>query len=322
MILAAKERVRTEWRDLLNPRRVSPTRSLVLLVAGAVTGLALAGYGLFTARGTTTYRVPPEDVALVNQRPVLRTDYIAQIEAETSAPFAQSTPAQRRQVLQEMIREELFVQRGLELDFPGTDPDTRTALVAAVEQQVWGDVAAGQPSEAALREHYAAHPEKYATEGMFAQRHFLLPPSSTAAAARLVDALRAGDRPDAAAQQSGATEIVHQGSGQPQFAFAQRAQLGDVLYGAVVGLADGAVTPPLPAPDGIHVILMLRNIPPQPRSFAQARGQVLMDYNQAARARLSAANERFLRDRAEILTADDALAAPAEPDPKRATAPP
>jgi len=72
-------------------------------------------------------------------------------------------------VLDEMIREELFVQRGLELDFPGTDPDTRSALVAAVEQQVVADVTTHQPADAELQKYFEENRSNYATEGTMAR---------------------------------------------------------------------------------------------------------------------------------------------------------
>ena len=40
--------------------RVNRTRSFVLLGAGALAGIAIAGYGLFTAHGTRIQGVPPE----------------------------------------------------------------------------------------------------------------------------------------------------------------------------------------------------------------------------------------------------------------------
>ena len=51
---------------------------MVLMALGALSGLALAGYALFTARGTSTLYVPPEDIALVNQQAISRIDYLAQ----------------------------------------------------------------------------------------------------------------------------------------------------------------------------------------------------------------------------------------------------
>src|SRR5271156_190200 len=119
----------------LHLSEVRPVRSLSLLALGAVAGLAIAGFGLFTAKGTSTRTVPADCVALVNQRPILKIDFVTQLRTVYGVGLEDSTAEQRQKVLSDMIREELFVQRGLELDFPSSDPDTRTALVAAVEQQ-------------------------------------------------------------------------------------------------------------------------------------------------------------------------------------------
>jgi hypothetical protein len=122
------------------------TRSLVLCAIGAVVGLAIAGVGLFSARGTATHNVPPEDIALVNQRPVLRSDFVTQLESETGETFEQATRAEKLKVLGEMIREELLVQRGLELDFAETDQMTRNALAMAMDQQALAEVIASPRS--------------------------------------------------------------------------------------------------------------------------------------------------------------------------------
>ena len=65
-----------DWFDLT---RVNSRRALALMALGALTGLFLAGLALFTAKGTSTLIVPPEDVALVNQQPIARSDYMGQL---------------------------------------------------------------------------------------------------------------------------------------------------------------------------------------------------------------------------------------------------
>jgi hypothetical protein len=57
---------------------VSNRRSFVFMGCGALLGLLMAGYALFTARGTSTLIVPAEDVALVNQQPISRSDLLLQ----------------------------------------------------------------------------------------------------------------------------------------------------------------------------------------------------------------------------------------------------
>ena len=48
------------------PTQAGVRRTLLMAAAGTIVGLAIAGFGLFTAKGTSTLMVPPEDVALVN----------------------------------------------------------------------------------------------------------------------------------------------------------------------------------------------------------------------------------------------------------------
>ena len=137
-------------------------RALVLLALGAMAGLLLAGWGLFNS--APAHRVPPHAVALVNGRPILRTDFRAQVEVLQSEPFDKTTAAQRREVLQSMIEEELFVQRGLEVGLPDSDPDVRSALAGAVRLQASADVRATALDETALRRWFGAHAQRYCTD--------------------------------------------------------------------------------------------------------------------------------------------------------------
>jgi hypothetical protein len=296
-------------------KSVNQVRSIVGFSVGAAVGLGIAGYALFTAKGTVTHAVPPENVALVNQRPILRTDFIAQTETETSKPFGETTLAERLKVLDEMVREELFVQRGLELDFPGTDPDTRTALVAAVEQQVVADVTTHQPNDEELRTYFDEHRSNYATEGTMTLHNLVLPKAkgadAMATAKKAADALRAKEPLDAVLKTYGLMEIVPEHAGEEQFYFAQKIHLGEALFAVVIKLNEGDVSNPVEAADGIHIVEMVKNVKPLPLTFERVRSQVLTEYIAAAKKKLEDADLRYLRDKADILIADD-YAAPYE----------
>ena len=292
-------------------KRVNPMRSMIGFGLGATIGLGIAGFGLFTAKGTVTHVVPPENVALVNQRPILRTDFIAQIETELGKPFAEATLAERLKVLDEMLREELFVQRGLELDFPGTDPDTRTALVAAVEQQVVADITTHQPADAELQKYFEENRASYATEGTMALHNLVLPkakasgPDALATVEKAADALRAHTALDEVVKTYGLQEVVAEHASDEQFYFAQKIHLGEGLYERALTLNDGDVSAPIAAADGIHVIQMVKQVKPLPLTFERVRSQVLNDYVTAAKKRLEDADLRYLRDKADILIAED-----------------
>lgn len=289
---AANEDAPAGWRAYL--ARVDERRAFALLAIGAIGGLLIAGVGLFGAKGTTMRGLPAEDVALVNQQPILTSDFVSQVETTYGVPFAQTTQAQKSKILNDMIREELYVQRGLELGFPSSDPDTRNALVAAVEQQVVADVTTQNPAESELAAYYQRHRDAYASEGVMTVTDLRYPASSLGA----LQALVAAGRP--ANQAPGGVDTKRTNG--EEFYFAAKIHLGDRLFDAARILATGQSSPPIVMPDGVHVLVMQHNAPPVPLSFADAREQVLVDYKREAENRLQGSTERFLRDKADIIT--------------------
>jgi hypothetical protein len=278
-------------------------RSFVFMGSGALLGLLMAGYSLFTARGTSTLIVPPEDVALVNQQPISRSDYLQQLQTLYSVDLQHATPAQRRKVLDDMIREELFVQRGKELDVASTDPDVRAAMVNAVEQEIAADALTAQPTELQLRAYYAAHQARYASEGMMTVGDYVFPPGESRAAAQAAEGLASSPpTPALLARWHGLDSGKVSGE---EFYFAAKIHLGDGLFEAARKLRDGGATAPIALADGIHVLYMFKNSRPVPMDFAAARDRVLTDYRNEAIVHLRTGDEAFLRKRANILIADD-----------------
>ncbi len=277
-------------------------RSFVLLGGGALLGLLMAGYSLFTARGTSTLIVPPEDVALINQQPISRSDYLLQLQTLYGVDLGHATAAQRRKVLDDMIREELFVQRGRELDVASTDPDVRAAMVNAVELEIAADAITQQPTEAQLRLYFASHRARYASEGTMSLRDYVFPPRESAAAAE------AAGLPRFSPPTRAFLERWHAASGKvvdEEFYFAAKIHLGDRLFEAARDLVDGGVSAPITGAEGIHVLYMIKNKKPVPFDFVAARDRVLTDYRNDAIGHLRTGDEAFLRKRANILIAED-----------------
>jgi CRISPR-associated Cas5-like protein len=295
--------IRTElasWRD---PRQMNIRRSFALMALGALLGLFLAGYSLFTARSASTFWVPAEDVALVNQQPISRSDYLMQLQTLYGVDLSRATREQRQKVLNDMIREELFVQRGKELDVASTDPDVRSALVNAVELEISASAITSQPSEATLRGYFASHADRYVSEGIINARDWVFPPDALnelPADPRTLES--AVNSPQSLAGLHGRESGKLKGD---EFYFAAKIHLGDELFAMAKNLPDGALSPPMQLRDGIHVIQMLRNKKPEPLDFATARSLVLNDYRNEAVGQLKAGDEVFLRKRANILVADD-----------------
>jgi parvulin-like peptidyl-prolyl isomerase len=284
--------------------QVNDRRSFVFMGCGALLGLLMAGYSLFTARGTSTLAVPAEDIALVNQQPISRSDYLQQLQTLFAVDLAHATRAQRQKVLNDMIREELFVQRGRELDVASTDPDVRSALVNAVELEIAADAVTAQPTEKQLQVYYAAHHERYASEGTLSMRDFVFPKGESAASAAAASVALKTAVPTPALLARLQASDSGKVSGE-EFYFAAKIHLVEPLFENARRLADGEASAPIASADGIHVLYMLKNEQPVPFDFAAARDQVLTDYRNDAIGHLRTGDEAFLRKRANVLIADD-----------------
>ena len=290
--------------------KVGARRSLLIYAMGAIIGLGLAGFSLFTAKGSQVRAFPPEDVALVNGRHVLRSDFITQTEITAGVPFAQTTRAQREQVLNDMINEELMVQRGLEVDLAASDPDVRAAMVGGVNLQVDADVVAQRPTEAELRHYFETHLEKYSSDGVMRLRDLIIPADTSnpqeaeAKAKQAVEALRRGTPADRVKAEFGMkdTDKIDQ---EDNFDFAVKAKLGEAVYEEAAKLSTGQVSDPFTQPDGTHVLVMVKRITSAKLDFKKAEDNVWQDYKNAERARVDQANLKYLRSRADITIAPD-----------------
>jgi hypothetical protein len=275
--------------------RAGARRSLILCATGAIVGLLIAGFGLFTAQGTRTARVPPEDAALVDGVPILMADFIAQLQALYGVSLSQAKPEQKKKVLDDMIREELYVQRGVDIGLTNDDIDVRTALVAATEAQVASDAMTSVPTEQELRDWYRNHRGRYASEGTLELAELVVPATRAAQADRLVQQLRSGASPTSLGLSSSGR--VDDGE---EFYFAAKAHLGNAVFAVARGLEDGAVSPPIRLADGMRILVMKHNGKPVAVSFEVARDKVAADFLRDKADRLQVGNERFLRKRADV----------------------
>jgi len=285
--------LRKWWQPGLHNER----RSLLLCAVAAVLGLIIAGVGLFSARGTRIAGVPPEDVAVVNQSPILLSDYVAQLQALYNVSLSEATPAQKRAALNSMIREELYVQRGIELGLQNDFIEIRNALVTAVEAQQEIDANATVPTEQELRDFYQTHIQNFQPEGLMTLTDFVAP--DLASAQRAVTAVRSGkDLASAMAAEglksSGATDDGE------EFYFAAEQHLGAKLYVIARRLHDDQVSDPIADGGRVHVLAMQHNHQPVPEDYAQARDRVLADFRTDKIARMRAGTDRFLRERADV----------------------
>jgi parvulin-like peptidyl-prolyl isomerase len=306
----------TAQDDFFDISKSSVRRSMVLLACGALIGLLIAGYGLFTAKGTRSHGVSPEAVALVNQRQILRSDFMTQTQAQYNVPFAQTTAEQRQKTLEDMINEELLMQRGLEIDLPSYDPDVRSALVAGVELEVTAEVLAQQPTGEELRVYYEQHKDKYSSEDIMQLRDLLLSTDARsasaahAAASKAAAEARRGEPLDAIIKRYGLRDSGRfMDAGQVDlgdiYQFAVRAKLDDALYNALLPLKGGEISDPVDESDGVHLVAMIKRRFPVPQTFDQASNRVWTDLKGEAQAKVRTANVAYLRGRADIVVAPD-----------------
>lgn len=310
--------------DLSKP---SVRRSMILMASGALIGLVIAGYGLFTAKGTRSSGVPPEAVAMVNGRPILRSDFMTQTQAQFTLPFDQTTADQRRKTLEDMINEELMMQRGLEIDLPSYDPEVRNALVAGVELEVSADALAQQPMQQELQQYYDTHKDRYSSEGIMQLRDLVARAGVAGAGVAGPGVGPAGASPHAVALAAAAalrrglalqaviTQYGLADSGRFMdaghvdlgdiFQFAVRAKLDDALYNAALRLGDGEVSEPIDEHDGAHLIVMIRHQIPVAQSFEQAQNKVFADFKKEVQNKVLQANLQYLRGRADITLSNE-----------------
>jgi len=275
-------------------------RALWMPLLGAALGLAMAAQSLFSAQAGEGAALPPGQVAQVNGRAILMSDFVSQVQTLSGQPFAQTALAQRRRVLDDMVREELFVQRALEMDFAATDSDTRNALVAALEQQVVAEVELAPPDDAQLRAWFERHAQDFQSIGSMRLRWWSAGPQASQQALRqALVAVRGGAAVEATLAQAG---LQRQPLGDEDlYDEVLRAKLGPALLEQARLLATGAVSEPLRGADGsVHVLQMLAHQPARPRPFEQARADVLKAYLREQSSQRKQATEAYLRSKARI----------------------
>jgi hypothetical protein len=236
-----------------------------------------------------------------------------QTEVEMGVPFDQATADQRQQVLHEMIDEELLVQRGLSLDLPELSEEARTALVDSVNELAAAPALGQEPSDAELQAFYRAHLSDYSAGGTMQLRDIVLHVGgfenidqsvgqAAADAEEAVYQLRSGAALDYVMQHFGFVESGRMNNDE-QFDFAAELHLGADLFKAAAALGDGQISDPVVQPDGVHVLVMERRVPPRYTQFEAARNRVYEAYREQQKNNVRQENLKFLRGSAQILLA-------------------
>jgi hypothetical protein len=128
------------------------------LLAGLAAGTLMAASGL---RPAPAGGLPPEAVARVGERLILRDAWLRAVAAVASDRRTPLAEGDARHILERLVDEELLVQHGVALGLVENDARLRSTLVSEVMLAA-SQGARVEPDEAALRAWYDAHRERFA----------------------------------------------------------------------------------------------------------------------------------------------------------------
>ena len=293
----------------------------VFLWVGLLGGIALSLFGLLHTPGpTSTLARSDSAVARVDGVPIPRERFYAMLRslaAEERAP--KLDPAQRKQVLEQLIREELLLGRAEALGLPRADLLARKRLIAAVVESVTVVVGAHPPSDETLRAFYATRPrgisehEALQVEVIFVSGnddHGL----ERARAAAL--ALDSGEPPSKVRERWGSPDPIPTPKGlvPPR---TLRSYIGPSAVRAAEELNTGGVSAPIKGSGGYRVVKLIRAqrspLPP----FEQLRDSLRTMWIQREKAKVLDSYLEELRGRSEISIDTTTLEGPIPPPPSQ-----
>lgn len=203
-------------------------------------------------------------------------------------------------LVDEHVREEVLLREALKLGLERDDPIVRRRLVQKMELLLAAAAEPPAPSEAELRAHLQAHPERFAraarigfTQVFFSEERRADPEADARAALERLaggaDPATLGDPFPLGRQQSPVAREVIAG------------RYGDAFADAVAALTPETWSEPIPSPLGVHLVRLTAREPGRAPTLEEARAEVLADWRRDARAeRLEAAIARLV-ERAEVV---------------------
>lgn len=200
-------------------------------------------------------------------------------------------------LIEEHVREEVYVREALALGLDRDDTVVRQRLRQKMEflTEAVGEML--EPSEAELREHHAAHPERFTTDAMIAFDEVFLGEIASDGEVATVQAALDGGAP-------------HADLGQPillpdEMPLSPRAVVdgtfGRGVFEAVAAQPLGAWAGPVKGAYGNHLIRLTASRPAALIPFESARADVLRDWREQKSATLADASYEELAARYEIL---------------------
>ena len=259
-------------------------RARLLLALGAAAGLATAAASLVGGR-TGTGGLSPDVVATVNDAPIRRDDYLRALGAVATDRRAPITDADKQQVLNRLIDEELLLQHGLDLGLARRDRSVRSQLVAATIDLLAS--AAAEPSPADLRAFYDQHrayfvqPDRLRVHQILVQVHDGDEIGAAARAGQATARLRAGEPIDAVRAALGDPEVAPI----PDTLLPPaklREYVGESAARAALAVDAGGATDPQRSSMGFHVLQVVERVAPPVPPFEEVAELVREEYRRRA----------------------------------------
>ncbi len=298
-------------------RSKSTRRAHWLLLFGAATGIVLATTGVLrgsapelvgssvtATQENTPEPLPDHAVARVNGRLIRARDFEGVVAREMEGGMTPDLPA-RHQILEEMIDEELRVQRAIELNLHLTDARVRMDLASAVAEAAVAQAEHEPPDEDCLRSYFEERRDYFAKRGPLRVRQIWV----GIVAGNLGEAYSRARAATNLLRKKEAFEIVQELLGNKIPRPIPDALLHPIDLAAYVGrtaldealtLQTGEVTDPIRTNDGFHVLQVLERQVNEGAGFEGSRLDVEAEYWRARTDRALGINAAELRKTANI----------------------
>lgn len=290
-----------------------------LLAFGVGLGVTLVGYGLIRGeRPGMSVRGPEtigDTLAMVNGVPIGAERFermVATLELDRRGQKFDAV--QRRWLLDQLIADELLLQRAIELGLARDDPLAHRRLVAALVESITTGASDVTPDDEALRRFYAEHPQYFRRGARLELTRIFVrvDGGNEAEARRRAEAararLRAGEPADRVRAALG-NEPVSPLPPDLLPAEAIREYLGPTAARVTQDLEPGAVSDPVRVGGGYEVMRVDRKEPGGAAPFDTVRDSVLAEYRRSAGAAALKQHIEELRAAAEVHVNDAVLAA-------------
>jgi PPIC-type PPIASE domain len=236
-----------------------------------------------------------DTIALIDGEPLLLGSFRSDFEANVGRPIADSSPRVASSVFDQYLSEHVLCREARRL-LKSASLDCREApaiLLRAAGSSV-------QPTEDAIRQEYAAHPERYRVEEEVQAR--TIETSDLASAQRARQRLRAGEPFSAVARElSSAPDAPRGGDIGP----IRRGDLPAEYEKVLFALKPGEVSPILPETEGYRIFQLTRKTPAGSLSLEEARPAIEKTLAQALADRyLDAVVSRYMREGKVTVLAD------------------